>query len=95
MAKYGSKGSSTLNPQYPASQANPNSQHWKDHVNSSCLPDREFPAKKAPQVDTIKNPRPYPNGITPVTKHGTLIEDDGDGALLRLRAKSDKGSYPS
>lgn len=90
MAKYGTHNSSTLKPQYPAEQANPNGANWKAHTNCSVLPDRSFPPKKAPSVETIKNPPP----LTPVSKHGTLITDDGNGGLLRSRARSDKGSVP-
>ena len=65
---------------------NPNSKNWKRHVNICCL---------GPEPKRHKAPAPimsYPT--TPVSKHGTLIGDDGNGALLRTRRKSDHGSYP-
>ena len=91
MAKYSSKDSTVPTISFPAPQANPNSANWKAHTNCSVLRDREFPPKKAPSVETIKNPPP----LTPVAKRGTLAGDDGNGAYLKTRAKSDKGSFPS
>lgn len=90
MEKYRTRKSSTLKPQYPAEQANPNGRHWKDHTNGCTLRDREFPLEAAPAVGTIADPPP----LTPVSKHGSLLKD-GKNLLLASRAKHDKGSFPS
>lgn len=90
MARFNSRKSASLRPQFPAEIASPSGKHWQSRTNKSVLRDREFPSLDAPDVQTIKNPPP----VTPVSKRGSLVSDGGS-SKLRSRARSDKGSFPS